>query len=196
VKPIRRPVAVIDTTSSSAPFVGKLTGENRVVVTATRSGYEQNFARFGRFFAEALESAQSDLDKDGQTSLLEAFLSAATRVNEFYKTEGRLATEHALIDDNGDGLGTSAEWFRGIRAVKKAREGASLDGARSHQFHLVRSDAEQKLAPAVRAKRDELEIAIARLRESKTQLPEDEYYRRLEELMLELARLYEQAGNS
>ena len=78
-----------------------------------------------------------------------------------------------------------------IRAVKKAREGAELDGFRAHQLHLVLSEAERKLPPAVRARRDELEIEIARLRESKTQLGKDEYYPRLEALLLELARLYE-----
>ncbi len=46
----------------------------------------------------------ADLDKDGQVSLLEAFLIASRRTLEFYKVEGRIATEHALIDDNGDGL--------------------------------------------------------------------------------------------
>jgi len=124
--------------------------------------------------------------------LLEAFLLASRRVVEFYNTEGRLATEHALVDDNGDGLGTPADWFRGIRAVKKAKEGASADGLRTHQFHLVRSPQEQKLSAAVRAKRDELERAIERLRDAKVQMKEDDYYRQLEKLFLELARLYDQ----
>jgi hypothetical protein len=190
LKPVNRPLAVIDTAAGSAPFIAKLTGKNRVVVTATRSGYEQNYARFGSYFAAALLDPKSDLDQDGQTSLLEAFLSAAARVNEFYKTEGRLVTEHALIDDNGDGLGTPAEWFRGTRAVKKAKDNASLDGARSRQFHLIRSDAEQKLTAGQRARRDELELAVETLREKKPKLPEDDYFRQLEGLMLDLAKVY------
>ena len=189
----RRPVALIDCASSSAPFLSKLSAPGRVVVTATRSGFEQNYARFGRYIAEAITDPEADLDKDGQTSLLEAFLIAARRVTEFYEGEGRLATEHALLDDNGDGLGTQADWFRGIRAVKKARDGAALDGLRAHQFHLVRSDREQKMPPAIRAKRDELELSIAKLRETKAQTPEDEYYRRLEVLLVELAKLNEQS---
>ena len=47
------------------------------------------------------------------------------------------------------------------------------------------------MPPAVRAKRDGLELAISRLRDTKSQRPEEEYYRELEVLMLELARLYE-----
>ncbi|PYK01360.1 MAG: hypothetical protein DME23_04290 [Verrucomicrobia bacterium] len=135
---------------------------------------------------------QADLDKDGQTSLLEAFLMASRRVAEFYESAGRLATEHALLDDNGDGLGTPADWFRGIRAVKKAREDALADGLRAHQFHMVRSEQERRLSPEVRAKRDELELGIARLREAKSGLKEDDYYQRLENLLTGLAKLYEQ----
>ena len=190
LKPIHRRVAIIDAASASAPFMSKLSASNRVVVTATRSGYEQNYARFGLFISEAIADPNADLDKDGQTSLLEAFLAASRRVVEFYETEGRLATEHALIDDNGDGLGTPADWFRGIRAEKKAADNAPLDGLRAHQFHLVRSGPEQKMAPEVRERRDKLELAIAGLRERKASLKEDDYFRQLEELLLELAKLY------
>lgn len=191
LQPVRRPVAVIAAFSSSAPFLNALSGTNRVIVTATRSGYEQNFARFGRFISQAIAAPEADLDKDGQTSLLEAFLLASRGVAEFYEHEARLATEHALLDDNGDGRGTPADWFRGVRAVKQSADAAPVDGRRAHQFHLLRSPQEQQLPPDVRARRDELELAIGKLRDAKTDLAEDEYYRRLELLLLDLARLYE-----
>lgn len=191
LKPFRRPLAIIDTASASAPFLAKLASPNRAVVSSTRSGHEQNYARFGKYFAEAVGDAKSDLDKDGQVSLLEAFLSAAQRTGEFYKTEGRLATEHALLDDNGDGLGTPADWFRGVRATKQAKDGATLDGARAHQFHLVKSPAENALTPEVRAQRDALELKIARWREMKAKVEPARYYAELEKLLLELAAVYE-----
>jgi len=189
LKPFQRPLVVINTASASAPFLAKLAGTNRVVIAATRSGNEQNFTRLGSHLAESIADAQGDLDKDGQTSVLEAFLSASARVAEFYKTEGRLATEHALIDDNGDGLGTPADWFRGVRAVKKAQPGAALDGTRAHQIHLVLSPEEEALPPEVRARRDALELEVFRLRDAKAAHPADEYYRELERLLLTLARL-------
>ena len=52
--PIKRPVAVLDCTSASGPFLNRLSGADRVVVTATKSGHEQNFARFGQYLAEAI----------------------------------------------------------------------------------------------------------------------------------------------
>ena len=191
LKEFRRPLAVIDTSSGSGPFLTKLSAPGRVVITATRSGYEQNYARFGQYLSEAIANLEADLDKDGQTSLLEAYLSASRQVIEFYKAEGRLATEHALLDDNGDGLGTPADFFRGVRAVKKAKEGAALDGLRAQQFCLVRSQAERELPAPVRRLRDELELQVAALREGKARLAEDEYYRRLEILFVQMARLYE-----
>lgn len=194
LKPFKRPLAVIDTSSASAPFLVKLTAPGRVVITSTRSGNEQNYARFGKYFAEAIADPKSDLDKDGQVSLLEAFLSGSQRTVEFYKTEGRLATEHALIDDNGDGLGTPAEWFTGVRATKKAKDGATLDGLRATQFQLVRSAAELQMSPENRARRDALELKISRLRDAKAKLPEQRYYEELEKLFVELAAVYEGAG--
>jgi hypothetical protein len=188
--PVKRPVAFLDCSSSSSPFLSKLSGENRVVVTATRSGNESNFSRFGQYLAEAIADPRADLDKDGQVSLLEAYIAAAARTEEFYKSKARLATEHALLDDNGDKLGTPADWFRGVRATKRAKDGAAADGLRAHQWHLIPSDRERSIPTEVRRDRDRLELAIAGLRDQKGKLAEDEYYARLEPLMVELARLY------
>jgi hypothetical protein len=194
LEPFHRPLVIINAASASAPFLNRLAGTNRVVLTATRSGNEQNYARFGEYLAAAIADPAGDLDKDGQTSLLEAFLIASAGVAEFYKSEGRLATEHALIEDTGDGLGTPADWFRGVRAVKRPAEGAVADGARAHQIHLVPSAEELALPPEVRARRDALELAIFRLRETKAKRPEAEYYAELERLLLEFARLIERVG--
>jgi hypothetical protein len=192
----RRPLAVINCSSASSPFLSRLSGEGRVIITATRSGAETNFARFGEHMSATIVDPAADLDKDGQTSLLEAFLAASHGVEEFYKKEGRLATEHALLDDNGDGMGIPADWFQGTRATKAAKDGAALDGARAHQWHLIRSPAEQAMPPDLRARRDELELKIESLRGKKATLAEDEYYKQLDELLLQLARVYEQHPRS
>jgi hypothetical protein len=193
LKPAQRPLIIVNTASCSGAFIKPLSAKNRIIVTATRSGGEINFAHFGEYMAEAIGSPAADLDKDEQTSLLEAFLMASRRVADFYKDEGRLATEHALIDDNGDGLGTPADWFQGVRAVKKADKGQGVDGRRAHQVHLISNAADQKLSPEQRAKRDELEMAISNLRDRKAQMQKDAYYHELEGLLLQMARLYQES---
>lgn len=196
LEPFKRTLAIINCSSSSGPFIAQLSAPNRVVVTATRSGFEQNYSRFGKYFAEALATPSADLDKDNQISVLEAFLSASDRVADFYQSEGRLATEHALIDDTGDKRGTPADWFRGVRAVKKADDGAEPDGRRAHLLHLIRSADEQALPPQARARRDELELALAKLRDQKLALGAAEYLRQLEEILIEIAQLYESADSA
>lgn len=191
--PVRSPTVVINCASASGPFLNQLSAEGRVVITATKSGYELNFARFGQYFAGAITDPQADLDKDDQVSLLEAYLTACRRVEEFYDEDDRLATEHALLDDNGDGLGTPASWFRGLRATQRAKEGAELDGVRAHQVHLVASDREARMPLELRKRRDALELELEALREQKASLSEEEYFDRLESLMLELARVYQSA---
>ena len=109
LKPFHRRVAIIDCSSSSSPFINALSGPGRAIVTATRNGFEQNYTRFGTYMAGAITDPKADLDKDGETSLLEAFVAASRRVTEFYDAEGRLCSEHALLDDNGDGLAPKPE---------------------------------------------------------------------------------------
>ena len=54
LKPFQRPVIVICGFSASGAFLKPLSGPNRVIVTATKSGAENNYARFGGYFSEAI----------------------------------------------------------------------------------------------------------------------------------------------
>ena len=196
LQPVQRPMIFINCASSSAPFVNALSGTNRVIITATRSGHEQNLTRFGSYIGKAIADLTSDLDKDGQVSALEAFLMASRRVEDFYTSEKRLATEHALIDDNGDGKGTPANFFSGVRPAKKPEEAANVDGFRAHQIHFIYSEEEAKLPPEIRQRRNELELKLEQARARKQQLKEDEYLAEIEPIILELSRLYRDAASN
>jgi hypothetical protein len=196
LKPVQRPTVVIDTSSSSAPFIAALSGPGRVIITATRSGSEQNFARFGNYLASSLTDSAADLDTDGAISLLEAFLAASRRTTEWYKTEGRLATEHAIIDDNGDALGTPADWFKGLRAVKKSDKGAAPDGATARHLFLIPPASEKEWPAELIKQREGLETRLEALRGVKASMKEDDYYAKVEPLLLELARLTQKAAET
>jgi len=193
LKPISSRTAIINSASASGPFVNSLSGANRVVITATQSGFEYNFARIGGFLAEAIQDERSDLDKDGQTSLLEAWLAAAYRTKEHYESESQLVTEHTLLDDNADGKGTPADWFRGIHVKKNAQENAIPDGTLANQMLLVPAESAQPVPTELVSKRDELELELANLRLKKKGLTEEEYLNLLEPILLKLARIYHSA---
>ncbi len=192
LKPVHQPTAIINCASASGPFIPLLSGPNRVVITATKSGTEINFARFGNHLSEAINDPSADLDKDHQTSLWEAFLMASRRTAEYYDTDARLATEHALLDDNGDGRGVRADQFRGLEAIVKPTDGIPLDGRKAHQWHLVPHESNTRISPEMRARRNEIELAIEALRDRKEALARDKYLAELERLLVELAEMNEQ----
>jgi hypothetical protein len=189
LKPKREGVVVVNTSSSSAPFLAGLSGPGRVIITATKSGEEVFLTRFGRAFAEALANPEADLDADGQVSLLETYLTASRAVSDYYEEQGLLATEHSLLDDNGDKKGTPPDWFSGVRLAKKAKGEEAPDGLRAHQVHLAPSEEEMALPEGVRKRRDELELQVLKLRYAKDEMEEEEYYRKLERIFVELASL-------
>ena len=92
LEPATRPVAAIFCASSTSPFINALSAPGRVVISATKDGNQIQFSRFGDAFSQAVAGLDADIDRDGQSSLLEAWLYASCRTAEFYKSEGRLAT--------------------------------------------------------------------------------------------------------
>lgn len=189
LKPVSRPLVVVNTSAASSAFVNVLSGPGRVIISATRSGNEKNYARFGEELAASLDDPAADYDEDGQVTLLELFLRASSRVREFYLAEGRIQTEHALVDDNGDGKGTPASFFRGLRANQTAKNGAVPDGAKSRLTSLIPDAASQKLSPSQLQQRDALEGEVETLRAAKAGMMEEEYYLKLEGILRRLAAI-------
>ena len=184
---------VVNCASASGPFCDILKGPNRVVLASTRNGYESNFSRFGQFLADAISETGVDLDKDDQTSLLEAAIVANGKTAEFYREDSRLATEHSIIEDNGDGKGTPLDWFTGVRVTRSAKDGSQTDGLLANQVFLTWNDAVNSLSQQQMRGRDQLERQVEQLRTQKSKLTEDQYYAELESLMLRLSTIYDEA---
>ncbi|HBJ86947.1 MAG TPA: hypothetical protein DDZ88_24430 [Verrucomicrobiales bacterium] len=183
--PLKQEIVIIHNASSSGGFVRPLAGKGRIIITATKGPDEVFYARFGEHFAEAIGGlAEADLDQDKQVSLLEAFRHASKAAATFYENEGRLATEHALIEDNGDGVATRREVLEAPPAEAK------LDGERASQLVLVLSDEEKQLTDEQRTKRDALEVELKKLKEQRAKLSDDDYYTKLEKLLRELGEVY------
>jgi hypothetical protein len=156
---------VVDATSTSGAVVDQLAGPHRVVITATKSGGERNATRFGGYWAEALGSSEADRDKDGNVTAQEAFDFANRKVTESFKSDAAIATEHARLAGGDPG-----------RFIV-ARLGAAA---------LFASDAQLS---ALRSEQDGIEQRIDAVRAQKSSLSTDEYYARLEPVLLDMARL-------
>jgi hypothetical protein len=154
---------VVNTTSASGASLEPLKSQQRAVIAATKSGRERTITVFAEFFLEALEDAAADTDKDDVVTGLEAFRYAEQKVKEFYETEKRLATEHALVE-----------------------------GDIAQNFTLARFGSAQQAAadPATRellTERDKLQAQVVVLRQRKDDLPPQEYESQLEKLLIALA---------
>lgn len=191
--PLQRPVVIVNCASASGPFVNRLSGNNRIIVTATKSGSEDNYAIFGQHFADAIASPESDLDHDDEVSVHEAFIRASAEVRKFYQAEDRIITEHALIDDNGDSKGTPASMFRGTRPNATAKDGSELDGKVAARVTMSPAGNRLVLTPEETRERALIEAQLDDLRADKSNISEPAYYQQIEPLMLRLAKIYQAA---
>jgi hypothetical protein len=172
---------VVNMTSASGGSRASLEKASRVVITATKSGNEKNATVFARFWVEALRDPAADIDKNEVVSALEAFIYAETKTAQFYETQKRLATEHPILEDTGQGDGER----------KPSPENG--EGLKAAQFALLRIGASQVAAntpekKALLEKRDQLEERIDKLKYEKAAMPADEYKKQLQNLLIELAK--------
>src|SRR5688572_17106560 len=175
-----RNVVFVNTASSSGPFVEELSAPGRTIITATRSGAQQFTTLFGGYFVEAFSSEGADSDKNRRLSMLEAYLYAKTEVARAYEQEGLLATEHALLDDNGDKKGSQDPTPTGAEGKLAAALslGSVADAAPLPENPKLR---------ALYLERREIERRVESLRLLKDSLPPAKYTSELERLVTDLA---------
>ena len=175
----------VNTGSASFPFLPRLSAPGRTIVTATGSAAQRYDTVFPRFFIGALTDAAADADKNGRVSVLEAFDNASLSVREWYRQRGRLATERALIDDDGDGRGREA-----------GQPGP--DGAVAARLHVGAGPAAALAAAAdpaaalLMARRAALEEAVHDLKAARPRMSPAAYLDDLERTLIELARVSRQ----
>jgi len=172
---------VVNMTSASGASMETLERAGRAVITATKSGFENNATVFARYWVAALTDPSADTDKNGTISALEAFHYADQKTAAFYDTEKRLATEHPMLDDTGQGMGT------------RTPGPENGEGLLASSFPLLRIDNSQAVAksPEKRAlfdKKAELEAKIDQLKYQKASMPEEAYKAQLTDLLLQLAK--------
>ena len=163
-------VVFVSTATSSGAFLQPLAGPNRVVITATKTGGERNEPEFGQYFVAAFNDDAADRDRNGHVSIAEAFEYAATKVKQDYQQKSLILTEHATMEDGGEGRIASA-FFLGT-----GRGDAALNADLS--------DPETK---KLVDEKEALEKEIAGLQLRRPSMDEKEYSAQLEKLLTDLA---------
>ncbi len=102
-----------------------LAGPGRIILCAATQ-VQPYGTQFTRHFLPALTAADSDTDKDGRVSVLEAFAAAARRIEQWYRDRQMLPTETPCLEDNGDGTPSERPW----------RRAESADGAMASKLFL------------------------------------------------------------
>jgi len=176
---------IVNTTSASGGSIPSLQRPGRAIIAATKSGTEKNATVFARYWVEALQDPDADVDKSDSINALEAFKYADHKTASFYESQKRLATEHAVFEDTGKNDPVRAP------AVENG------EGLLVASFTLVRLGAAQKAAndPAKRAllaKKEELESQIDTLKYQKAAMSQEDYEKQLKSALVELARIQEE----
>jgi hypothetical protein len=180
VKPIPGRVVFVNTTGASFPFLRRLAGRGRVVLTATDSAAQQFETVFPEYFVKAFADPSADLDKNGRVSMWEAFTYASSGVRQSFEQKGQLPTERPLLDDTGAGVGREAQ-------------NPGTDGAIARVTYLepdaaLALPADTALAVLVK-RRAALESLLEELRARKESTPPDQYDAELEKVLVEIARV-------
>lgn len=182
-----RRVFLVAGTSSSGELLSQLPGENRVVLTATRSRRERFPPLFLSFFLQSASEIQADTNKDGKVSLLEAYVFSRNKVAQWFQDEGRLQTEHAVLDDNG------ARRIGEDKAEEISAEMLSTGtGMLASIAYISQPPAEAYASEEARrlsAERREVELRVESLKFRKSELTDEQYFSELEALLVELAEL-------
>ncbi len=173
-------VVIVNTSSASFPFIERLTGERRIVITATDSVAQRFDTVFPAYFIRALQGDEADLDKNDRVSIWEAFIAATGDVRRYYQRRGQLATERALLDDNGDGVG---------RDVGGNGDDGSLATHTYLDEPLPGALPTDEILLKLLQKRAAIEADLDELKVRRSFLKPGEYQAEFERLMVELARV-------
>ncbi len=113
------------THSASGWFLRPLSAKGRIVITATTADDEYNETEFPEALAAVVKRPADRLDTngDGKVSVLELFRHTVAEVEARFAANQRAPTEHALLDDTGDGAGTEKPLAEGEKAEKPSADG-------------------------------------------------------------------------
>ena len=104
---------ILATTPASGYVLKPIARKGRIVISATQNDLELNETLFHVSLAKVLAAItledQYDVDNDGRLSWFDLYIAVVRDVAQQYVDDMLISTEHALMDDNGDGRGTEVQ---------------------------------------------------------------------------------------
>ena len=137
------------THSASGSFLKPLARPGRVVISATDDG-EVNETRFPSALADTMRKhlnpePSKDTTVSTPSTVLELFRETVRYVDQSFKDDNLVPTEHAKLDDNGDGSGTEAADVAVPRQGESGADPAVVDGAISDRIQITLKPIRNKL---------------------------------------------------
>jgi hypothetical protein len=179
LRPIKARVLFVNTAAGSFPFLQRLAGPNRIVISATDSAAQRYYTVFPEHLVAALNDPASDRDKNGRLSVWELFASVSAAVRDHYERRGQLPTERPLLEDDGDGRGVEAD-------------AAGPDGVLARTTYIppnpVVAEPDSVLGRLLERQRT-LEREVEEWKLRKDAMPQEEWEAGFERLIIELARV-------
>ena len=102
--PAKRIITVV-TMPCSGYFMKHIAKPGRISITATKRDKELSETVFPYCFVKAFIDETADQNADGLLSVLELYRYSREKVLDFFLEKDLIPTEHAMIDDDGDGIG-------------------------------------------------------------------------------------------
>ncbi|MBN2326357.1 MAG: hypothetical protein JXR73_04320 [Candidatus Omnitrophica bacterium] len=179
---------VINASSSSAGFINALSNSKRIICTATKSVEEKNATEFFEYFLQGLEQKYADSDRDQRITLLEACRYGSIQTESWHQSQGILATEHALIDGNGDRFGERLSDLNADYSLEDLTENEDL--FLSHQIILIDESFPDSAPRHLVQEYLDLLQEIKTLIQEKENFEERNYYQQLEVLFIRAAQVH------
>ena len=173
-------LVIVNTAAASFPFLERLAGPRRIVVTATDTAAQRFDTIFPEYFIQSIADVAADLDKNGRISFWEGFAAASASVRRHYQQRGQLSTERALLDDNGDGVGNE---------FSSPRDDGSLASRTYLDESLPGAAPTDEVMLKLLQRKAMLEAEVDDLKIRRAFLSAAEYAREFERIMIDLAQV-------
>jgi hypothetical protein len=187
-------LVIVNGSASSAGFINFLSGEKRIILSSTKNVSESNAPEYFEFLIKSLQDGSADLNRDERITVYELANQTAQLTQTWYDQNEYIATEHSLLDDNGDGLGTRLLPEDGNEQRKSSQQQTKetpQDGGLAQQVFIKDFQFPENAPDELIAQYLSALDHIQSCKLMKNDLERKEYYRQLESHLIQAASLHQ-----